>query len=97
MSDELRRIGHIDTHQDSQLPLANPLAQPHIEVSEDADPHQALRELLELLGGGDTLTIYRFGGLDRSDVDDASLERQLTAMDIHLIQKQGTTGVDNEK
>jgi DNA invertase Pin-like site-specific DNA recombinase len=90
MSDELRRIGHIDTHQNNQLPLANLLTQPY------ADPHQALRELLELLGGGDMLIVYRYDRLVRSDVDTASLQRQLEAMGIQLVTEE-TVGESHDK
>jgi len=71
MSDQVRRIGYL------HVP---PTSQNHGTHGE------ALRELLNLLGDGDTLLIYR---LDRDTHHDATLQQQLETMGIELVAETG--------
>jgi DNA invertase Pin-like site-specific DNA recombinase len=91
MSEHLRCIGYIRTSPTDHHPnvQADALkeagcAELH-EASGDIDPREALKELLDLLGDGDTLIVYRMDRLGRDEHNVENFQRQLEAMGVTLI------------
>lgn len=105
MSGHLRSISYIRTSPTEYHPniQANALKQvgctEQPEAESLADPRSALKEILNLLGDGDTLIVYR---LDRLGCDEQSvlnLQQQFEAMGVALatIDEHETTGGEHAK
>lgn len=90
MTEQLRRIGYIRTSVTSPHPntQADALAQAGCtelhEADGNADQRQALKDILDLLGDGDTLVVYRTGRLGRDEHTVANFKQQLKAAGIEL-------------
>jgi DNA invertase Pin-like site-specific DNA recombinase len=91
MSKQLRRIGYIRTSLTDHYPLvlADALEQAaYTELHEgdcQIDPRAALKELLNLLGDGDSLLVYCFDRLGRDEHTVVNFQQQLQAMGVTLV------------
>jgi DNA invertase Pin-like site-specific DNA recombinase len=91
MSDELRRISYIHTSSTHYYPNVQASALQQAECTElyeangKIDPHQTLKELLDLPGEGDTLIVYRMDRSGRDEHGVVNLRQQLKAMSIALV------------
>ncbi len=103
MSEELRRIGYIrtaptDHHPNVQADALKEAGCTELhEADSTVDPRQALKELLDLLGDGDTLVVYRMDRLGRDEHSVENFQEQLEAMGVKLItaEDQETMGGNN--
>ena len=91
MSKQLRRIGYIRTSLTSPHPNVQTGALKQAACTElhEADgqvnPREALKELLHLLGDGDSLLVYRLDRLSRDEHTLVHFQEQLQAMGVSLI------------
>ena len=102
MSEQLRRIGYIcisptDHHPNVQTDaLQEAVCTELREAPGHIDPREALKELLDLLGDGDTLIVYR---LARDEHSVVNLQQQFEAMGVTLVmtnesEKNGGTNAN---
>lgn len=103
MSEQLRRIGYIRTSSTDQRPnvqndalKAADYTELH-EADNIIDPRQALKELLDLLGDGDALIVYRMDRTERDEHSADGFKQQLAAMGVNLVTTNETNGENNEK
>lgn len=103
MCEQLRRIGYIRTSPTDHHPNVQADALQQVENTElyeadgAIDQKQVFKELLELLGDGDTLIIYCMDRLSRNEQSVTNFQQQLEAMGVKLITSddQEATGGDN--
>ncbi len=91
MSDKLRRIGYIRTsltgpHPNLQADALEQAACTELhEVDGQVNPREALKELLNLLGDGDSLLVHRLDRLGRDEHTIVNFQQQLQARDVTLV------------
>lgn len=104
MSDKLRRIGYIRTSPTDHHPnvQADALKQAGytelFDASNVVDSRQVLKEILDLLGDGDTLIVYRIDRLGRDEHSVVNFQQQLEAIGVTLVvtDDQETAGGSHE-
>ncbi|HEU5379286.1 MAG TPA: recombinase family protein [Ktedonobacteraceae bacterium] len=105
MSEQLRRIGYIRTSPTDPHPnvQADVLKQAECtklhKANRQIDKCQALRKILDRLGGGDALIVYRMDRLGRNEHHIENFQRQLEAMGVELVvaNEQEMYGENYEK
>lgn len=91
MSEQLRHIGYIctsptDHHPNVQAGALNQAGYTKLhETNRQIDPREALKELLDLLGDGDTLLVYLLDRLSRDEHSVVNLQQQLEAIGVTLV------------
>ncbi|HEU5378043.1 MAG TPA: recombinase family protein [Ktedonobacteraceae bacterium] len=90
MSEQPRRIGYLRTSPTDHHPNVQADALKQAECTElheanSVDPYEALKEILDRLGDGDTLIVYRIDRLSRDEHTLVNLQQQLEALGVTLV------------
>lgn len=93
MSDHVRRIGYLhvsapDQKSGVQTEALKQAGCDYIRqpvISKNPPAKEALRELLELLGGSDRLVVYRLDRLSRDEHTLTNFQEQLEALGVRLV------------
>jgi DNA invertase Pin-like site-specific DNA recombinase len=90
MSKQQRRIGYIRTspinhHSNVQADALKQAECTELHSTNSADPCEALKEILDRLGDGDTLIVYRMDRLGRDEHSVINFQQQLEAMGVELV------------
>ena len=82
-ADALKQAGYTELHEANSL----------------VDPREAFKELLDLLGSGDTLAVYRLNRLGREEHSVTNFQQMLQALGVTLvvISNQETAGGNHAK
>lgn len=102
MTDQVRRIGYISTSPTDQQPNVQNDALKEAELTElheangQVDQRQALKEILDLLGDGDALIVYRMDRVARDEHSDENFKQQLGTLGVKLVTSD-ENGENNAK
>jgi DNA invertase Pin-like site-specific DNA recombinase len=104
MSGQLRRIGYIrtsptDHHPNVQADVLTQAGCTELHQAGVLSQQEALKELLDLLGDGDTLIVYRMDRLSRDEHTVVNFQQQLKAAGVELIvtSEQDANGENDAK